>query len=73
MTLRNHGDRIKTDRRDAKKLVRLCRGGQLSCVAPPTPETEGLRDLLRCREDLRRAHTSARHRVSKQLPRHGRI
>jgi transposase len=46
------GDRIKTDRRDAKKLVRLYRGGQLSFVQPPTPETEGLRDLMRCRDDL---------------------
>jgi len=67
------GDRIKTDRRDAKKLVRLYRAGQLSYVQPPTPETEGLRDLMRCREDLRRARTSARHRVSKQLLRYGRI
>ena len=67
------GDRIKTDRRDAKRLVRLYRAGQLSFVAPPTTETEGLRDLMRCREDLRRARTNARHRVSKQLLRHGRI
>jgi transposase len=67
------GDRIKTDRRDAKELVRLYRGGQLSFVAPPSPETEGLRDLMRCRDDLRFARTAARHRVSKQLLRHGRI
>jgi transposase len=67
------GDRIKTDRRDAKKLVRLYRGGQLSYVQPPTPETEGLRDLMRCRDDLRRARTAARHRVAKQLLRHGRV
>ena len=67
------GDRIKTDRRDAKKLVRLYRGGQLSFVAPPSPQTEGLRDLMRCRDDLRRARTAARHRVSKQLLRHGRV
>ncbi len=67
------GDRIKTDRRDAKTLVRLYRGGQLSYVEPPTPETEGLRDLMRCRDDLRCARTAARHRVSKQLLRHGRI
>lgn len=44
------GDRVKTDRRDAKKLVRLYRGGQLAYVCPPSPETEGLRDLMRCRE-----------------------
>jgi transposase len=67
------GDRVKTDRRDAKKLVRLYRGGQLSYVQPPSPETEGLRDLMRCRDDLRHARTSARHRVSKQLLRHGHI
>ncbi len=67
------GDRVKTDRRDAKKLVRLYRGGQLSFVAAPSPETEGLRDLMRCRDDLRCARTAARHRVSKQLLRHGRI
>ncbi len=67
------GDRVKTDRRDAKKLVRLYRGGQLSYVQPPGAETEGLRDLMRCRDDLRRARTAARHRVSKQLLRHGRI
>jgi len=65
------GDRVKTDRRDAKKLVTLYRGGLLRFVAPPTPETEGLRDLLRCRDDIRCARTAARHRISKQLLRHG--
>ena len=67
------GDRVKTDRRDAKKLVGLQRAGLLRFVAPPTTETEGLRDLLRCRDDLRCARTAARHRVAKQLLRHGRI
>jgi transposase len=67
------GDRVKTDRRDAKKLVGLHRGGLLRYVCPPTPETEGLRDLVRCREDLRCARTAARHRVGKQLLRHGRV
>jgi transposase len=67
------GDRVKTDRRDAKKLVALYRGGLLRYVQPPTPETEGLRDLLRCRDDLRCARTAARHRVGKQLLRHGRV
>jgi transposase len=67
------GDRVKTDRRDAKKLVRLYRAGELRFVQPPTPQTEGLRDLMRCRDDLRCARTAARHRVSKQLLRHGRI
>lgn len=65
------GDRVKTDRRDAQKLVALYRAGLLRFVQPPTPETEGLRDLLRCRDDVRCARTAARHRVSKQLLRHG--
>jgi transposase len=67
------GDRVKTDRRDARKLVRLYRAGELSFVRAPTPEQEGLRDLVRCRDDLRRARTAARHRVGKQLLRYGRI
>jgi transposase len=67
------GDRVKTDRRDAKRLVRLYRAGELSFVAPPSPEHEGLRDLVRCRDDLRRARTAARHRAAKQLLRYGRI
>jgi transposase len=44
------GDRVKTDRRDAKKLARLYRAGELTFVMAPTPEQEGLRDLVRCRE-----------------------
>ncbi len=67
------GDRVKTDRRDAKKLVRLYRAGELSFVAPPSPIQEGLRDLVRCRDDLRCARTAARHRVAKALLRHGHI
>jgi transposase len=67
------GDRVKTDRRDARKLVRLFRAGELSRCTPPSPEQEGLRDLMRCRDDLRRARLSARHRVAKQLLRHGHV
>ena len=67
------GDRVKTDRRDAKKLVRLFRAGELVFVDPPDAQTEGLRDLMRCRDDLRCARTAARHRVAKQLLRHGRV
>lgn len=67
------GDRVKTDRRDAKKLVSLYRGGLLRFVHPPTEELEGLRDLLRARDDLRCARMAARNRVLKALLRHGRI
>ena len=67
------GDRVKTDRRDAKKLVTMYRAGLLRFVHPPTPELEGLRDLLRARDDVRCARMAARNRVLKQLLRHGRI
>jgi transposase len=67
------GDRVKTDRRDASKLVRLYRAGELGFVCPPSVEQEGLRDLVRCRDDLRRARTAARQRVGKQLLRYGRV
>lgn len=52
------GDRVKTDRRDARKLARLLSTGDVQVVSPPTPEVEALRDLSRAREaamaDLRR-------------------
>ena len=67
------GDRVKTDRRDAKKLVALYRAGLLRFVYPPTVERRGLRDLLRARDDVRCARMAARNRVLKQLLRHGRI
>jgi transposase len=64
---------VKTDRRDARKLVRLYRAGELSFVAPPSPAQEGLRDLVRCLDDLVCARRAARHRISKALLRHGHI
>ena len=67
------GARVKTDRRDAKRLLVLHRAGALKFVHPPTPAQEGLRDLVRCREDLVCARRAARHRVAKQLLRHGHI
>lgn len=67
------GDRVKTDRRDARRLCRLYRAGELTFVAAPTPAQEGLRDLMRCLDDLIAARRAARHRISKQLLRHGLI
>ncbi len=71
LTPRQPGGRVKTDRRDAKKLLRLHRAGALTFCLPPTPEQEGLRDLVRCRADLVDARRRARHRVQKTLLRYG--
>lgn len=73
LTPRAPGARVKTDRRDAKRLLVLHRAGALKFVHPPTPEQEGLRDLVRCRDDLVCARRAARHRVGEQLLRHGHV
>jgi transposase len=68
---RKPGERIKTDRRDAQKLARMLRAGELTAVHIPNEEQEAGRDLLRAREDAREARTAARHQLTKFLLRHG--
>jgi len=65
------GDRIKTDRRDAKKLARLLRQGELVEVRPPNEAEESVRELCRCREVARKDRNRTRHRLSKFLLRRG--
>jgi transposase len=65
------GDRVKTDRRDAERLARLLRLGELVPVRVPEPHEEAARDLVRAREDVRGDLMRARHRLSKLLLRHG--
>jgi transposase len=57
------GERIKTDRRDARKLARLLRSEDLTAVHAPTSADEAVRDLCRCREDARKDLLRARHRL----------
>jgi transposase len=65
------GDRIKTDRRDAEKLARALRAGDLTSVFVPSAEHEALRDLVRAREAAKTDELRARHRLSKYLLRCG--
>jgi len=67
------GDRVKTDKRDARRLARLFRAGQLSAVRVPTIAEEAVRDLCRARADMVIDRTRARHRLGKFLLRHGRV
>jgi len=67
------GDRVKTDRRDARKLCDLHRAGLLTEVHPPTEAEESVRDLCRARYAAKQDLHSARHRLSKLLLRRGRI
>jgi len=67
------GDRVKTDKRDARRLALLLRGGQLSAVRVPDVVEEAVRDLCRARVDMVIDRTRARHRLGKFLLRHGRV
>jgi len=66
------GDKVKTDRRDCRRLARLYRAGELVCIRIPSIEEEAVRDLCRARADMVQDRTRARHRLSKFLLRHGR-
>ncbi len=57
------GDRVKTDRRDAVKLARSYRAGDLTAVWVPDADHEALRDLVRAREAAKKDQLRARHRL----------
>ena len=65
------GDRVKTDRRDAIRLVRLLAAGELGFAFVPTVADEYFRDLVRAIEDVRGDLMRARHRLGKFLLRRG--
>jgi transposase len=65
------GDRVKTNRRDAEKLARCYRSGDLTPVWVPDAAHEGLRDLVRAREAAKKDQLRARHRLGKFLLRRG--
>jgi transposase len=60
--IRPAADRVKTDRRDAERLARLLRLGEISPIRIPSLEEEAARDLVRAREDARGDLMRARHR-----------
>jgi len=67
---RPSADRVKTDRRDAQRLLRLLMIDGLHAVRVPSTQEEALRDLVRAREDVRGDLMRARHRLGKLLLRH---
>jgi len=66
------GDRVKTDKKDAEKIARMHRMGELTAICVPSPAQEALRDLLRAREDANEDLVRRRHRLQKFLLRQGR-
>jgi transposase len=67
------GDRVKTDKRDCRRLARLHRAGELVAIRVPTPVEEAVRDLCRARGDLVADRRRARQRLGSFLLRHGRV
>jgi transposase len=65
------GDRIKTDRRDARKLARSLRSGDLTAVWVPDEEQEAMRDLTRARDDMKSQERKARQQLNAFVLRHG--
>jgi len=70
---RRPGERIKTDRRDARRLAEQHRSGELTSVWVPAAEQEAMRDLVRCREDLKHMSRQLKQRLHGFLLRHGRV
>jgi transposase len=71
LTPMRSGDRVKTDKRDARKLARLLRAGELTPVYIPEPTDEAIRDLCRARTDAVDDRRRSRHRLKGFLLRHG--
>lgn len=71
LTPRKPGDRVKTNRRDARNLARLYRAGELTVIDVPDEKQEALRDVTRAREDVREDLTRRQHRLSRFLFRQG--
>jgi transposase len=67
------GDKVKTDKRDCRRLARLFRAGELTAIRVPSPLEEAVRDLCRTRGDMVEDLTRARNRLIKFLLRHSRI
>jgi transposase len=57
---------VKTDKRDARKLARLLRAGELTAIYIPEPTDEAMRDLCRARTDAVDDRRRSRH-PSKRL------
>ena len=64
-------DRVKTDRRDARKLAGLFRAGELTFVNVPDVADEVIRDVCRARTDAVDVQTRTRQQLGALLLRNG--
>ena len=71
LTPQKPGQRVKTNRRDALKLARYLRAGELTLIVVPDQGRESLRDLIRARSAAQKDLLSIRHQIAKLLLRYG--
>jgi transposase len=65
------GERVKTDVRDARKLARLLRAGELGGIHIPDPRDEAVRDVCRARTDASEALSRCKQQLGMFLLRNG--
>ena len=70
---KKRGDRIKTDKRDARLIGRELRSRNIQPISVPQETDEAARDLLRCREDVSEDLRRVKQRLLKYLVRYGHI
>jgi transposase len=66
-------EKVKTDKRDSRRLARLGRAGELTPVPVPPAAEEAVRDLVRARDAMLAGRKRAQQRLTAVLMRHGRI
>lgn len=71
LTPRKPGEKVKTNRRDAAKLGRYHRAGELTYIVVPDSTRESLRDLIRARESVQKDVGRVRKRIVHFLLRYG--
>jgi transposase len=65
------GDRVKTNRRDALKIAKAYRSGDLTFISVPDEARESMRDVVRGREAVLKRVVSLRNQITKLLLRYG--
>jgi len=71
LTPRKPGERVKTNRRDAAKLAKYLRAGELTFVVVPDEDRESLRDLVRARASVQKDVGRIRKQIIHLLLRYG--
>lgn len=65
------GQKVKTNRLDARKIARSQRAGELTYIWVPDQEQESLRDVIRARQEVQKTIVRLRNQITKLILRYG--